>query len=205
MSYQHDFFVPVKTDKDGHKFFTSLFYSHHEMALAAMFRTAKNIELSAEVMRQLKTLLQNATYVGFVSIPGDSKLGYLIASGGQIVDLYVEQGYRRQGVASQLIKEFMFHNELKYPQFTAIWYADWYNVSQLFTKAGFYVTAEFDQGITTRAATPINDAYYSKVLDEVDRSYIDFREYYAVVDGHYTLEELEALLVVARKELKHAE
>lgn len=42
------------------------------------------------------------------------------------------------------------------------------------------------------------------ILDKVEQSYIDFRKTYAVVDGHYTLKELEALLVLARMELAYA-
>lgn len=206
MSYQHDFFVAKELTnlrKLGEVGFPMAFYAEHGTPLALMFCAAKGIDNVAEARRQLATLMTEATYVGFVSIPGDSKLGYLVASGNQIIDLFVEEGYRQKGIASQLLKEFMFHNELKYPQFTAVWYGSLDKVTKLFNKAGFEVTTTYDEGITSNAATPVNDAYYTRVLEDCD-AYIDFRGDYVLVDGDLTIKELEALLVVARKELKDA-
>lgn len=204
MSYQHDFFVPNKNSTTSlNTGFPRTFFAQHEPQLAMMYWTAKGLADLEKARIELTSLLGSATYVGFVSIPGDSKLGYLIASEGEIVDIFVEEGYRRKGIASQLIKEFMFHNELKYPQFTAVWHDNWDKITKLFNKAGFEVITTYDQGITSNAATPIKEEYYTKVLEDCD-AYMDFRGDYVLLDGDFTLKELEALLVVARKELKDA-
>lgn len=204
MSHVHDFFVPNKNSTTSlNTGFPTKFFAQHEPQLAMMYWTAKGLADLEEARIELTSLLGSATYVGFVSIPGDSKLGYLIASEGEIVDIFVEKGYRRKGIASQLIKEFMFHNDLKYPNFTAAWYGDLVPVSRLFVKSGFNVQVTYDDGITGTAVSPIKEEYYTKVLGDCD-AYLDFRGDYVLVDGDFTLKELEALLVVARKELKDA-
>jgi len=203
MEYTYEFFVGKLSVDSLFKFPREL-YDKHLDKLAYLYDTVKGIEDLDEAKRQFNTWLDHTDYVGIVHAGGNGVSGYLIAGGNQVIDMYVYPPFQNQGVGTQLLQNYKTFNEGKFPFFKAVWTKETVASTKVFVKCGFGVTAEFspEQGCHIEALTPTDPTHYDKVLDNIDRSYIDFRGDYAVVDGHYTLEELEALIIVARRELK---
>lgn len=136
-------------------------------------------------------------------------VGYVICASNRVVELYVDPKYRRQCIATDLITEFKKLRKNDHQQFIAAWFNDWPVLVRLAVGAGFDVTTSYTEftpsGIESVATTPISMEYHNNIVDGAEKSYVEFRGNYAVVDGHYTLKELESILVLARKELTDAE
>jgi len=136
-------------------------------------------------------------------------VGYVICSHNRVVELYVDPKYRRQCIGTDLLTEFKKLRKDEYQQFIASWFNDCPDLVRLAVGAGFDVTTSYTEftasGVESVATTPISMEYHNNIVDGADKSYVEFRGDYAVVDGHYTLKELESLLVLARKELTDAE
>lgn len=160
-----------------------------------------------------KSLLDlGADYIGLAFdgslATANEYVGYVICSGNRVVELYVDPKYRRQCIGTDLITEFKKLRKDKHQQFIASWFNDCPELVRLAVGAGFDVTTNYTEfaqsGVESVATTPISMEYHNNIVDGADKSYVEFRGDYAVVDGHYTLKELESLLVLARKELKDA-
>lgn len=136
-------------------------------------------------------------------------VGYVICASNRVVELYVDPKYRRQCIATDLITEFKKLRKNDHQQFIATWFNDCPELVRLAVGAGFDVTTSYTEftpsGIESVATTPISMEYHNNIVDGAEKSYVEFRGNYAVVDGHYTLKELESILVLARKELTDAE
>lgn len=136
-------------------------------------------------------------------------VGYVICASNRVVELYVDPKYRRQCIATDLITEFKKLRKNDHQQFIASWFNDCPELVRLAVGAGFDVATSYTKftpsGIESVATTPISMEYHNNIVDGAEKSYVEFRGNYAVVDGHYTLKELESILVLARKELTDAE
>lgn len=125
---------------------------------------------------------------------------------GEIGVVHVPLAFRRRKIATEMLQMYMKETEMTAEKYEAFWDNEDVATTHLFISLGFVVTfrnearsPSLHRTIATKAGS---DNFHEKRLDEADRSYVDFRGNYAVVDGHYTLEQLESLLVLARKELK---
>lgn len=159
------------------------------------------------VKAELQVIMRDVDFVSMVVDNSTNEfIGYLIAGTNHIFDIFIKEGYRLRGYALGLIDEFKKRAGEFYPELHTGWKGDDYGFTKLLTKAGFTVTSYYDveslDFCRSEAKTSVPEDFHQKVLDNVGRSYIDFRGDYAVVDGHYTLAELESLLAQARKELK---
>lgn len=158
-----------------------------------------------------ENLKNNIDYVGMVYYT-DTKVfvGYIFGLRNRVMEIYVDPMVRQQGIATLMINKFKEDRFEETELFQARWAFDPQGIlTKLFGKCGFDVTLHNDvfnsSALAYYAEAPGNPHTAENILDGVEKGYVDFRGTYAVVDGHYTLKQLEALLVVARKELKHAE
>jgi hypothetical protein len=138
----------------------------------------------------------------------DEIIGFIWGDNGDIGLVKVPLALRRKQIATKMLKLYLEKTEPKAGKYE--YYSHWFHedvgLAKLFLAQGFTITSIHDvqsptltRIIATKAAP---DDFHEKRLDAADRGYVDFREDYAVVDGHYTLDQLESLLVLARKELK---
>lgn len=130
--------------------------------------------------------------------------GFLIAGGNQIFLIYTIDHIRRHGIATSMIEAYKTAVNDLYPQLQAVWQGSRYDIVKMFDKCGFSTVSYYDvaaEGCCRNEAHTPRDVEFEKRAVEGYDGYVEFRGDYAVVDGHYTLEQLENILVVARKEL----
>lgn len=132
-------------------------------------------------------------------------IGFVWGKHGQIGTVRVPLAFRRRKLATEMLQLYMKQTELTAESYSAFWDSEDVATTRLFVSLGFTVTFRHEvmssSMLRTVATKAGSDAFHEKRL-EADRGYFDFRGDHAVVDGHYTLDQLESLLVLARKELK---
>jgi len=199
------------------KEFSPTFYKHVFEKFIALFSKLYNIPyIVGDGVRiaEFSSILD--TGVDYIGLAFDASLstsneyvGYVICAGNRVLEVYVDPPYRKQRIATNLIMEFKKFRKDEHQQFVSRWGGDHPELLKLATRTGFDVTMTASPWATgfaeSIATTPVNMEYHNNIVDGADKSYIDFRGDHAVVDGHYTLKELESLLVLARKELTNAE
>lgn len=168
---------------------------------------------SVRIAQFSSSISHGADYIGLAfdaSLSTSNEyVGYIICAGNRVVELYVDPKYRRQCIGTDLVTEFMKLRKNKHQQFVASWFNDCPELVRLAVGANFDVVTRYtdfaSSGVESVATTSVNMEYHNNIVDGAEKSYVEFRGNYAVVDGHYTLKELESILVLARKELTDAE
>lgn len=186
-----------------------------EMAAANYLSGSGKISTEQEFQDVLpylqENLKNNIDYVGMAYYT-DTKVfvGYIFGLRNRIMEIYVDPMVRQRGIGALMINQFKQDRFQETELFQAKWEHDPLGaLTKLFGKCGFDVVLHndvFNNSLQAYyAEAPGNPSTAESILDGAEKSYIDFRGTYAVVDEHYTLAQLEALLTLARKELKHAE
>lgn len=204
----------IQTKDFPASFYAALMKPLMEMAAANYLSGSGKIATDQEFQDVLpylqENLKNNIDYVGMAYYT-ETKIfiGYIFGLRNRVMEIYVDPMVRQQGIGTLLINQFKQDRFESTELFQAKWEHDPQGIlTKLFGKCGFAVTLHndiFNKSIQAYCAeAPGNQNTAENILD-ANQGYVEFRGDYAVVDGHYKLHELEALLAVARKELKHAE
>lgn len=210
MSISYSSFEATKKVADNKRDFEDTFYHNRLPGLVAFWSSIHKLAHhdSPEVLRRSLTplLVGGIDYIGVAQDNCKDVVAHILAAKGLVIEIHVKEELHKTGIATKLLEEYKAVRADKYEHLTASWDGQRDDLVKLALKAGFDVTSAYDEVyhslIKTTAQTPYNNKCYHKILDDMDRGYIDFRGDHAVVDGHFNLEQLEALLHIARKELK---
>lgn len=168
-----------------------------------------NSDVTQFIEHTIRSPGENFTHIALIEEQdGAGYGGYLLARHGDIFDLGVLPKYANTKMKERLVRDFVKAKVTKHDtlrvSLSSVRPAD----IQLFTSFGFTFVEKrdmFSPSLSTWVGTlPGNVDRHEQLLDK-NTGYIDFRGDYAVVDGHWTLKELESLLVLARRELTNAE
>jgi hypothetical protein len=207
MQVSHTFFTQ-KYGKPEKSDFSQAFYGGPFQTLLFMYRELHGLKLSEEEQaeKELREAIDHGVdYITIIEGLHDGEpVGYLMAGANQVLEIFVLEAFRHCGHAFSMLREYKAAASVTYAQLKMVWSGEVVGMVQLALKCGFSVTSEFDpaalNGSRTTAYTPENIELQKSIIDNW-AGYVDFRGSYAVVDGHYTLAQLEAILTVARKEL----
>lgn len=166
------------------------------------------------VVESFKFTLRNpGNYFTHISLLEDESkegvyIGYLLARHGNVFDVGCLPEHKDTGIEKRLLEDFVKAKISKYEELTVNLSGQELNKVPLFTEFGFVFVERhdiFSPTLSTFVGTLPGVVDFHEQLLNKNTGYIDFRGHYAVVDGHWTLKELESLLVLARKELTDAE
>lgn len=133
-------------------------------------------------------------------------IGFIWGNLGNIGRIHVPLAMRRKGIGSKMLEKYLEETKLRAEGYIASWADEDIPTVQFWTKHGFEVTSalelEASSLIRSQATRKGSLEFHQKRLDDNTDGYEDFRGGYVVIDGDYTLDQLESLVIVAREQLK---
>lgn len=134
-------------------------------------------------------------------------IGYVVGSLGNIFDIYVPLPFRRRKIGTEMVTKYIEVTKTTAEKYQASWIIDSVETLNFFLSLGFTTTHAHDRfspSMDRFTATRDGDPLFHEIrLDEAN-GYEDLRDDYVVVDGKYTLKQLESLLVIARGHFANA-